>query len=134
MGSELEYSNGFESNVAYLKLGFLDKDSVALGRQFSELLPVLWMKTGCIGACPALIEKSLPSMLILSKNGFAVLIDEKQFSYFVDKVNTDINIQTVFIVTDSDTGYREMSLQLKVKTTYQLYKDYLDNFRINTGR
>mgnify|MGYP007053960016 FL=1 len=49
-------------------------------------------------------------------------------------VNTDINIQTVFIVTDSDTGYREMSLQLKVKTTYQLYKDYLDNFRINTGR
>ena len=65
---------------------------------------------------------------------FAVLIDEKQFSYFVDKVNTDINIQTVFIVTDSDTGYREMSLQLKVKTTYQLYKDYLDNFRINTGR
>jgi adenine specific DNA methylase mod len=134
LGSELEYSNGFESNVAYLKLGFLDKDSVALGRQFSELLPVLWMKTGCIGACPALIEKSLPSMLILSKNGFAVLIDEKQFSYFVDKVNTDINIQTVFIVTDSDTGYREMSLQLKVKTTYQLYKDYLDNFRINTGR
>lgn len=107
---------------------------MALGRQFSELLPVLWMKTGCIGTCPALIEKSLPSMLVLPKNGFAVLIDEKQFSSFVDKVNEDINIQTVFIVTDSDNGYREMSLQLKVKTTYQLYKDYLDNFRINTGR
>ena len=92
------------------------------------------MKTNCVGHCPILNEHSIPSMLILPENGFAVLVDEKQFSSFVDKVNKDKNIQTVFIVTDSDTGYREMSIQLKTRSTYQLYRDYLDNFRINTGR
>ena len=134
VGSNLEICKGFESNVAYFKLGFLDKDSVALGRQFKELLPVLWMKTNCVGHFPNLNEHSIPSMLILPENGFAVLVDEKQFPSFVDKVNKDKNIQTVFIVTDSDTGYREMSMQLKTRSTYQLYRDYLDNFRINTGR
>ena len=27
-----------------------------------------------------------------------------------------------------------MTQELKGKTTYQLYRDYLDNFRINAGR
>ena len=40
---------------------------------------------------------------------------------------------TLFFVTDSDAGYRDMIVGLEDKNTYQLYKDYLDNFRINTG-
>ena len=48
------------------------------------------------------------------------------------EVNNNEKIKTVFIVTDSDNGYHEMISHLNVKNTYQLYKDYLDNFRINT--
>ena len=43
-------------------------------------------------------------------------------------------IQTVFLITDYEQGFRRMAQRLPNKTTYQLYRDYLDNFRINHGR
>ena len=49
-------ADGFKANAAFFKLGFLDKNAVALGRQFKEMLPTLWMKAGAHGACPALGE------------------------------------------------------------------------------
>ncbi|WP_216629226.1 hypothetical protein [Anaerococcus faecalis] len=134
LDTTLDMSDGFKSNAAFFKLGFLDKNAVALGRQFKELLPVLWMKTGCIGKCPELSTKNLPSMLILPENDFAVLIDEHEFSEFKEKINTESSINNVFIVTDSIGGYREMISHLNIEKSYQLYRDYLDNFRINTGR
>ena len=134
LDSERAMADGFKANAAFFKLGFLDKNAVALGRQFKELLPVLWMKTGCVGLCPKLEEESLPSMLILPQNAFAVLIDEHTFPEFMAKVNDEDRIKQVFIVTDSTSGYREMISHLSIKKSYQLYRDYLDNFRINTGR
>ena len=40
LGSDLPMADGFKANAAFFKLGFLDKDFVALGRQFKELLPM----------------------------------------------------------------------------------------------
>ena len=34
-------ADGFKANAAFFKLGFLDKTSIALGRQFKEMLPTL---------------------------------------------------------------------------------------------
>lgn len=132
--SEMKMADGFQSNAIYFKLGFLDKTSIALGRQFKELLSVLWMKAGAIGPCPQLEGEDIPKMLILPDNHFAVLTDEKDFPEFFEQVKAAANIETVFIVTDSEAGYREMAAKLQAKTSYQLYRDYLDNFRINTGR
>lgn len=134
LDSERAMADGFKANAAFFKLGFLDKNAVALGRQFKELLPVLWMKTGCVGLCPKLETESLPSMLILPQNAFAVLIDEHAFPEFMTKVNAYTSIKQVFIVTNSTNGYREMSNQLKIEKSYQLYSDYLINFHINMGR
>lgn len=134
LDSERAMTDGFKANAAFFKLGFLDKNAVALGRQFKELLPVLWMKTGCVGLCPKLEEESLPSMLILPQNAFAVLIDEHAFPEFMAKVNDEDRIKQVFIITDSTSGYREMISHLSIRKSYQLYRDYLDNFRINTWR
>lgn len=133
-GSNQNMSDGFKSNAAFFKLGFLDKDAVALGRQFQDLLPILWMKAGSFGKCPNLAEEEIPKFLVFHKNKFAVLIDEKYFNPFLEEVNKLTEIKTIYLVTDSDNGYREMSAQLNRKTSYQLYRDYLDNFRINTGR
>lgn len=127
-------SEGFESNCEYFKLTFLDKTSVALGRQFRELLPVLWMKGGAIGKCPELESDELPEMLVLPENKMAVLIDEIYYSEFDAQLNQHPEIQTVFIVTDSESAYRTMIRTYEGKACYQLYRDYLDNFRINTGR
>lgn len=132
LGSDIPMSDGFKANVAYFKLGFLDKTSVALGRQFRELLPILWLKAGAYGKCPELENNKEPKMLILSQNRFAVLCDEAHFPEFREKITDEI--ETIFFVTDFEQGYITMASNFSGKHTYQLYRDYLDNFRINTKR
>ena len=134
LSSDLPMSDGFKANAAFFKLSFLDKTTIALGRQFKELLPVLWMKGGAIGKCPVLESEKLPDMLVLPKNKMAVLIDEIFYPEFEQQLAQHPEIQTVFIVTDSEAAYREMIRAYEGKDCYQLYRDYLDNFRINTGR
>ena len=128
IGSNIPMADGFRANAAFFKLGFLDKNAVALGRQFKEMLPTLWMKAGAHGACPALGE-TVPELLILPENRMAVLVDEKAYMAFSEKLDEHPEI-----VTDSDSGYRDMISGLDVKESYQLYRDYLDNFRINAVR
>ena len=135
LGSDIPMADGFKANAIYFKLGFLDKNAVELGRQFKELLSVLWMKAGAYGRCPTLDDTTeLPAMLILPENHFAVLTEESQYEAFRSKVNSEESITTVYIVTDSESGYRDMISGLHVTNTYQLYRDYLDNFRIKQGR
>lgn len=131
--TDIEMSDGFKSNAMFFKLGFLDKTSVALGRQLAELMPVLWMKAGSHGPCPK-IQDEKTNMLIFPENQFAILMNEKHFQDFDTEVQKHPEIQTIYIVTDSEAGYREMIAGYGEKDTYQLYRDYLDNFRINIGR
>ena len=130
LGTEIPMADGFKANAAFFKLGFLDKDSVALGRQFKELLPVLWFKAGCRGTCPT-VDENLPPMMILPANNFAVLLDEKFFADFEREVLACAAIDTIFIITDSEYGYRAMIKNFGDKTTSRLYRDYLENFRIS---
>ena len=134
LSSDIPMADGFKANAAFFKLGFLDKTSVALGRQFRELLPLLWLKAGSVGPCPTIDGETLPDMLILPNNQFAVLVDEASFTAFEQALEAHPEINTVYLVTDYDVNYRAMANSLKVKNNYQLYRDYLDNFRINQGR
>ena len=134
LSSDLPMSDGFKANAAFFKLGFLDKTSVALGRQFNELLPVLWMKAGAIGACPTLECEELPQMLVLDANRFAVLLDETAFTAFAEELKQHPQVETAYLITDYEAGYRAMADALHDKQCYQLYRSYLENFRINQGR
>lgn len=136
IGTDIPMAGGFKANCDFFKLKFLDRTSVALGKQFKELLPILWMKGGSIGKCPKLATatETLPSMLVLPENKMAVLIDEIYYSEFNEQMPQHPKIQTVFIVTDSEAAYREMIRTYEGKDCYQLYRDYLDNFRINIRR
>ena len=60
--------------------------------------------------------------------------DEKQYMEFATMLDEHPEIETAFIVTDSESGYQDMIDGLNVKESYQLYRDYLDNFRINSVR
>lgn len=138
IGSDIPMADGFKANAVFFKLGFLDKTSVQLGRQFKELLPLLWLKAGGWGKCPEseklIKDNILPPYIIIPENHFAVLIDEKYFSEFEPTVNSENEIWTAYIVTDFEKGFKSMTKSLNVKKSYQLYRDYLDNFRINTER
>jgi len=134
IGSDIPMSDGFKANAAFFKLGFLDKTAVALGRQFKEMLPTLWMKAGAIGKCPEADADNIPDIMLLPENKFAVLVDERRYLDFITALDAHPEIETVYIITDSDAGYRDMIAGLEDKNTYQLYRDYLDNFRINSAR
>ncbi len=127
-------SEGFAANVEYFKLGFLDKNSVSLGQQFAEILPLLWLKAGAIGKRPELDSAELPNMLILPQNSFAVLLDEDCYGTFAEALLETKNIGTVYFVTNSEEAFREMSDGIGIEQTYQLYRDYIDNFVIGSRR
>lgn len=133
IGSDIPMEDGFKANAAFFKLGFLDKTKVSLGMQFKELLSTLWMKAGAIGKCPV-IDASVPDMLILPDNKMAILNDENQFGEFAEQLTQHPEIDVVYLVTDYESSFVAMTQALEGKKTYQLYRDYLDNFRINAGR
>ena len=136
LGSEppMHMADGFKANAAFFKLGFLDPTAVSLGMRFSEMLPTLWLKTGAKGKCPELAGEQVPDMLILPENQFAVLINENTFADFAEKLAEHPEIQTVFLATDYEVNYQSMVKNLNVTEAYQLYRDYLDHFRVNRGR
>ena len=131
----LAMADGFKANAAFFHLGFLDKTSVAVGRQFRELLPLLWLKADAHNPCPSLPEGSnLPNLLVLPENHFAVLLSETAFAEFSAQVKSHPEIDTLYIVTDSEPAFRMMTDTLPGRTAYQLYRDYLENFQINLRR
>lgn len=134
IGSERPMCDGFKANAIFFKLGFLDKTAVAFGWQFKEILPVLWMKAGSVGRCPEINTDTVQGMLIFPKNKFAVLVDEKKYLEFLAELDQHPEIETVYIMTDSEAGYRDMIIGLEDRNTYQLYQDYLDHFRVNLAR
>lgn len=129
----IKRADGFKANAVFFKLGFLDKTKVSLGMQFKELLSTLWMKAGAIGRCP-IVDASVPDMLILPDNKMAILNDENQFGEFAEQLTQHPEIEVVYLVTDYESSFVAMTQALEGKKTYQLYRDYLDNFRINAGR
>lgn len=125
---KMQMKDGFKANAAFFKLGFLDKRSVARGRQLQELLPLLWMKAGAKGECPSEVAGNY---VIWPNNHMALLKDEAHFRNFHKEIVKHPEVETVFLITDSQSAYLSMISELKGMKTYQLYRDYLENFRIN---
>lgn len=127
-------SDGFAANAQFFKLSFLDKKAVAMDMQFKELLTTLWMKAGAIGECPIIESNKIDDYYIFPENKMAILKEEDAYRAFKKAMKEHDDISTVFIITDSDGDFREMSADFSDKKCYQLYRDYLDNFSINYER
>ncbi len=127
----LRWADGLNENLEYFRLDFLDPDEVARGDAFKAIVPILWMAAGCRGER----EDSKGSMpwFIPKHSPFAVLIQEKQFRIFRTKLAEREDIEWVFLITDSDENFGHMRRILGRKyKCLQLFKSYLENFRINT--
>ena len=131
MPVKIPMKDGFEANAAFYKLSFLDKDAVSIGTQLNKLLSILWMKAGAHGICPTHAEGDYA---VFPDNRMAILIDEYGFGDLKEELAKNPQIETVYIIEDSEENYRSLASQLTVKNTYQLYRDYLDNFKINIER
>lgn len=125
--------DGFPANLEYFKLDFLDPAEVQMGRQFAAILPVLWMMAGARGPLPDAPDPHAP-WLIPADCPFAVLIQEKRFKEFYRHIEGRDDLTHVFIVTNSASTYHNLREEIEVPHVVQLYKDYLQNFKINYGK
>lgn len=125
-------SDGFKENAAYFKLDFLDPDEVSRGEQFEAVIPILWMLAGSVGACAS--SKGTGKWFVPSGNRFAVLLKEDCFGGFREELAKRDDITHVFLVTDSAEAFNDMVAALGSNyTCLQLYRSYIDTFRINLG-
>jgi adenine-specific DNA-methyltransferase len=130
-GSTRDFAEGFAENLEYFRTDFLDPDAVARGDAFKSILPILWMAAGCRGERED--SKGSTPWFIPKNSPFAVLIQEKQFRAFRAKLAERKDIEWVFLITDSEENFGQMRRTLGRKyQCVQLYKSYLENFRINT--
>ena len=123
-------SDGFGENAAYYRLDFLDPAEVKRGDMYEAILPILWMMAGSSGN----LELSKGSGKYHFPKGcpFCILLRENHFREFASKLADRPEITHVFLVTDSAEAFYEMAGHFgKGRRCVQLYKSYLDNFKIN---
>jgi adenine-specific DNA-methyltransferase len=139
---------GFPANLAYFRLDFLDKERVALGRAFREILPLLWLKAGARGTRPELpADHPEPPLFVPADNPFAVLLDEGRLPELITALAGRTDLRLIYLVTDSQESFKDLTVEVLDALgkqnpgleTVQLYRDYLENFMINresatTGR
>lgn len=125
-----QMSEGFEENAAYFKLDFLDPGDVTRGEKFEAIVPILWMLAGCRGACHT--AKGSGKWFMPKGNPFAVLLRDDVFREFVPALKERADVDHVFLVTDSTEAFYDMANDLGDRfRCIQLYRSYLDTFRIN---
>lgn len=121
---------GFSANLEYFRLDFLEPGEVQMGRQFAAILPILWMIAGARGSRPEPPDAPAPWLLPV-ECPFAVLMQETRFKDFFRHVQSRGDLTHIFVVTNSiDTIYK-LRAEWPNLHVVQLYKDYLENFRIN---
>jgi adenine-specific DNA-methyltransferase len=127
-------SDGFDENVAFFRLDYVDPDDVELGAAFDSIHPLLWLAAGGKGTMPKAVPAGTHAV-IRPECGYGVLLRQGRFRDFQKKVVASSDITHVFLVTDSEEAFAEMSdgLPAHLKKT-MLYRDYLRTFRINVER
>ncbi len=133
-------SAGFPANLAYFKLDFLEKERVSLRRAFREILPLLWLKAGAVGARPELARgEPEPALFDPKGSNFVVLLNEARMGRLLKALAVREGLSYVFIVTDADESFKSMAQEVIDAAgksnpglqVVQLYRDYLHNFMIN---
>jgi adenine-specific DNA-methyltransferase len=122
------FGDGFEENVEFFRLDYLDGDKVEIGHEFDAIHPLLWLAAGAKGKRPK--RKKTDRFLITAENGYAVLFDDAEFREFEEALAETDEITHVYLVTDSDEAFAEMRAHLDPGLkTVQLYREFLRRFR-----
>jgi adenine-specific DNA-methyltransferase len=129
---EFPMADGFEENVAFFELIYLDPEEVELGLAFRAVAPLLWLRAG--GRGPLIDEYQTDG----EGHGFAwtdrygVLFDPDRWRAFVERLPEKAT--SAFAVTDSQTTFAGVASELPAALdTVRLYQNYLTTFAINGG-
>jgi adenine-specific DNA-methyltransferase len=130
---EFPMAEGFEENVAFLELRYLDADEIDLGLAYDEIAPLLWLRAG--GTGPVVRRQDDAGELVpwAWTEQYGVLFDEDRWRAFVSA--RPETAQAAFIATYSPTVFAGIVAELPPSMdTVRLYDSYLSMFLPERGR
>ncbi len=130
---EFPLADGFEENVEFAELIYLDSDDIELDLAFAGIAPLLWLRAGARGPilyeCPDSGGGHEPYSWT---DQYGVLFNPDRWRGFVDKLPATAT--TAFVVTDSQATFAGVAAELPDRLdVVRLYENYLATFRINEG-
>jgi adenine-specific DNA-methyltransferase len=130
---EFPMAEGFEENVAFLGLRYLDADDIDLGHALDDLAPLLWLRAGGQGPIARRVDDAGTALPWVWTNRYGVLFDEDRWRGFVSA--RPETAQTAFVVTYSPTVFAGIAAELPASMdTIRLYDTYLSMFLPERGR
>jgi adenine-specific DNA-methyltransferase len=126
-------ADGFEENVEFFELTYLDPEVIELDLAFNAIAPLLWLRAGARGA---VIDESVDAVgrrrPYAWSATYGVLFNPDRWRHFVRQCGESVS--TVFIVTDSQTTFAGIASELRGSLDIvRLYENYLSTFAINRG-
>ena len=131
---EFPMAEGFEENVEFFELTYLDPEDVELDLAFEGIAPLLWMRAGCAGPILASrTDSKRRTVPYLVTDRYGVLFDTDRWRRFVDAMPG--SAAAGFVVTDSASVFAGVAGELPGSLDLvRLYENYLSTFAINQGR
>jgi adenine-specific DNA-methyltransferase len=131
---EFPMAEGFEENVEFMKLTYLDPVDVELDRAFAAVAPMLWLRAGGQGSMVAERTEASGDLLPFAvADRYGVLFDPDRWRDFLAALPDSAG--TVFVVTDSAVVFAGVAESLPADlAVVRLYEKYLTTFAINQGR
>jgi adenine-specific DNA-methyltransferase len=125
---EFPMADGFEENVAFFDLRYLDADDVDLGLAYGDIAALLWLRAGGQGRVASRIDAEGQPLPFDWTDRYGVLFEEDRWRAFV--AARPATATMAFIVTYSPTVFAGITAELppSVETT-RLYDTYLSMFR-----
>ena len=118
--------------MEFFHLEFLDPSAVARGDSFEAILPILWLTSGARGSREN--SRGSQAWFIPKFSPFAILIREREYRAFRERLAKRDDIRWLFLVTDSEENFGLMRRDLGPRyECFQLYRSYLENFRIHAS-
>ena len=131
---EFPMAEGFEENVEFMRLTYLDPVDVELDRAFAAIAPMLWLRAGGQGAMVAARTNASGELRPFAvADRYGVLFDPDLWRDFVAALPE--GALTVFVVTDSAAVFAGVAESFPSDLeVVRLYENYLTTFAINQGR
>jgi adenine-specific DNA-methyltransferase len=130
---EFPMADGFEENVAFLGLRYLDADDIDLGQAFDDVAPLLWLRAGGQGPIARRLDDAGAPLPYAWTDRYGILFDEDRWRGFVS--GRPDSATTAFIVTYSPTVFAGIAAELPTSMdTVRLYDTYLSMFQPHRGR
>lgn len=127
------FGEGFDENVAFFRLDYLNPDTVELGDAFDATHPLLWLAAGAHGPRPGPLAVDSKEFYVSEHGRYAVLFSDAALRDLESELAGRDDITHLYVATDSAEAYAEAIEELgHGRRTSMLYRDYLRNFRINT--